>query len=76
MRSTNPWWPECQRLDAGNLCAADTVSMFQECLNLSQWIKTLTQTGKPDSYVRMILFATVRVGNTITIDYPPTLITT
>lgn len=50
--------------------------MFQECLNLSQWIKTLTQTGKPDSYVRMILFATVRVGNTITIDYPPTLITT
>ncbi|OAR20774.1 hypothetical protein A8144_01820 [Mycobacterium leprae 3125609] len=45
---------------------------FQGCLNLSQWIKTFTQAGKPGAYVRVISSATVRVGDMITIDYPPT----
>ena len=39
--------------------------------NLSHWIKTFTQAGKPGAYLRVISPGTVRAGDAITIDYRP-----
>lgn len=44
---------------------------FSVFLNLSQWIKTFTKTGKPGAYLRVISPGTVRAGDAITIDYRP-----
>jgi MOSC domain-containing protein YiiM len=44
---------------------------FQAFLNLSHWIKTFAQAGKPGAYLRVISPGTVRAGATITIDYRP-----
>lgn len=42
---------------------------FQAFLQLSHWIKTFTQAGKPGAYLRVISPGTVRAGDTITIDH-------
>jgi MOSC domain-containing protein YiiM len=44
---------------------------FSAFLNLSHWIKTFTQAGKPGAYLRVISPGTVRAGDDITIDYRP-----
>jgi MOSC domain-containing protein YiiM len=44
---------------------------FSAFLNLSQWIKTFTQAGKPGAYLRVISPGTVRAGDAITIDHRP-----
>ena len=44
---------------------------FQAFLQLSHWIKTFTQAGKPGAYLRVISPGTVRAGDTITIDHRP-----
>jgi MOSC domain-containing protein YiiM len=44
---------------------------FSAFLNLSQWIKTFTQAGKPGAYLRVVSPGAVRTGDTITIDYRP-----
>ena len=44
---------------------------FQAFLNLSHWIKTFIQAGKPGAYFRVIEPGTVRAGDAITIDYRP-----
>ena len=44
---------------------------FQAFLNLSHWIKTFVQAGKPGAYLRVISPGTVRAGDAITIDYRP-----
>jgi len=44
---------------------------FSAFLNLSHWIKTFIQAGKPGAYLRVISPGAVRVGDAITIDYRP-----
>ena len=44
---------------------------FQAFLNLSHWIKTFAQAGKPGAYLRVISPGTVRAGDAIGIDYRP-----
>jgi MOSC domain-containing protein YiiM len=44
---------------------------FQAFLNLSHWIKTFIQAGKPGAYLRVISPGTVRAGDAIEIDYRP-----
>ncbi len=44
---------------------------FSTFLNLSHWIKTFIQAGKPGAYLRVISPGAVRVGDAITIDYRP-----
>ena len=44
---------------------------FQAFLNLSHWIKTFTQVGKPGAYLRVISPGTVSAGDAITVDYRP-----
>jgi MOSC domain-containing protein YiiM len=44
---------------------------FQAFLNLSHWIKTFIQVGKPGAYLRVISPGTVRAGDAIEIDYRP-----
>ena len=44
---------------------------FSAFLQLSHWIKTFTQAGKPGAYLRVISPGTVRARDTITIDYRP-----
>ncbi|GFG65095.1 MOSC domain-containing protein [Mycobacterium kubicae] len=44
---------------------------FSAFLNLSQWIKTFTQAGKPGAYFRVLSPGTVQAGDPITVDYRP-----
>ncbi|MDT5175477.1 MAG: hypothetical protein QOG37_2728 [Mycobacterium sp.] len=44
---------------------------FSSFLNLSHWMKTFTQAGKPGAYLRVLSPGTVRAGDDITIDYRP-----
>jgi len=44
---------------------------FQAFLNLSHWMKTFIQAGKPGAYLRVISPGTVRPGDAIAIDYRP-----
>ena len=44
---------------------------FSSFLNLSHWMKTFTQAGKPGAYFRVLSPGTVRAGDDITIDYRP-----
>lgn len=44
---------------------------FQAFLNLSHWMKTFIQAGKPGAYLRVIAPGTVRAGDAIAIDYRP-----
>ncbi|OBF23743.1 molybdenum cofactor biosysynthesis protein [Mycobacterium kubicae] len=44
---------------------------FSAFLNLSQWIKTFTQAGKPGAYFRVLSSGTVQAGDPITVDYRP-----
>jgi MOSC domain-containing protein YiiM len=44
---------------------------FQAFLNLSHWMKTFIQAGKPGAYFRVISPGTVRAGDAIAIDYRP-----
>lgn len=44
---------------------------FSAFLNLSQWIKTFTQAGKPGAYLRVISPGTVQAGDDITIEHRP-----
>jgi len=44
---------------------------FQAFLNLSHWMKTFIQAGKPGAYLRVISPGTVRAGDAIAIDYRP-----
>jgi MOSC domain-containing protein YiiM len=44
---------------------------FQAFLNLSHWMKTFIQAGKPGAYFRVISPGTVRAGDAISIDYRP-----
>jgi MOSC domain-containing protein YiiM len=44
---------------------------FQSFLNLSHWMKTFIQAGKPGAYLRVISPGTVRAGDAIEIDYRP-----
>jgi MOSC domain-containing protein YiiM len=44
---------------------------FQAFLNLSHWIRTFIQAGKPGAYLRVISPGTVRAGDAITVDYRP-----
>jgi MOSC domain-containing protein YiiM len=44
---------------------------FQAYLNLSHWMKTFIQAGKPGAYLRVISPGTVRAGDAIEIDYTP-----
>ena len=44
---------------------------FSAFLNMSHWMKTFTQAGKPGAYLRVLSPGTVRAGDDITIDYRP-----
>ncbi len=44
---------------------------FSAFLELSHWINTFTQAGKPGAYLRVISPGTVRAGDAITIDHRP-----
>jgi MOSC domain-containing protein YiiM len=44
---------------------------FSAFLDLSHWMKTFTQAGKPGAYFRVLSPGTVRAGDDITIDYRP-----
>jgi MOSC domain-containing protein YiiM len=44
---------------------------FQAFLNLSHWMKTFIQAGKPGAYLRVISPGTVRAGDAIAVDYRP-----
>jgi MOSC domain-containing protein YiiM len=44
---------------------------FQAFLNLSHWMKTFIQAGKPGAYLRVISPGTVRTGDAIAVDYRP-----
>jgi MOSC domain-containing protein YiiM len=44
---------------------------FSAFLNLSHWIKTFTQAGRPGAYLRVLSPGTVRAGDAIAIDYRP-----
>jgi MOSC domain-containing protein YiiM len=44
---------------------------FQAFLNLSHWMRTFIQAGKPGAYLRVISPGTVRTGDAIAIDYRP-----
>jgi MOSC domain-containing protein YiiM len=44
---------------------------FQAFLNLSHWMKTFIQAGKPGAYLRVTSPGTVRAGDAIAIDYRP-----
>jgi MOSC domain-containing protein YiiM len=44
---------------------------FQAFLNLSHWMKTFIQAGKPGAYLRVISPGPVRAGDAITVDYRP-----
>ena len=44
---------------------------FQAFLNLSHWMKTFIQAGKPGAYLRVISPGKVRTGDAIAIDYRP-----
>jgi MOSC domain-containing protein YiiM len=44
---------------------------FQAFLNLSHWMKTFIQAGKPGAYLRVISPGTVRAGDAIAIDHRP-----
>ena len=43
---------------------------FSAFLDLSHWMKTFTQAGKPGAYFRVLSPGTVRAGDDITIDPP------
>ncbi|ORV73413.1 MOSC domain-containing protein [Mycobacterium gastri] len=44
---------------------------FSAFLELSHWVNTFTQAGKPGAYLRVISPGTVRAGDAITIDHRP-----
>ena len=44
---------------------------FSAFLNLSHWIKTFTQAGKPGAYLRVIAPGTVRAGDEVTVESRP-----
>jgi MOSC domain-containing protein YiiM len=44
---------------------------FQAFLNLSHWMKTFIQAGKPGAYLRVISPGIVRTGDAIAVDYRP-----